>query len=335
MTIVRVLKDWKWPDLMRQTPGHTGIWDGIQFTEQPMDAYDYVVVLNRVPQDTTLRCPPASIWAVIQEPPVPEYRWLAKGFDRFGRVYTPDTTFEGPRFIHSHGALPWHVNRDYDYLKACTPPEKKRTLSWVTSSSKGRAGHRLRMEFLDRLQQQVQFDVWGRGFQPIDDKWDGLAPYRYGLAIENHSAPYYWTEKIVDCFLAWTMPIYYGCTNIYDYFPKEAMIQVDITKPDEAIGIIKDTIQSDLYLRRRDAIAEARRLILDRYQFFPFMTALIEERENKKPTEDKQTIFLPRLPFLYPYPELNNKPQGSLKILSGSRTSKHGISPVVALAFQL
>ena len=30
------------------------------------------------------------------------------------------------------------------------------------------------------------------------------------------------SEKIADCFLAWTMPIYYGCPRIAEYFPAES-----------------------------------------------------------------------------------------------------------------
>jgi hypothetical protein len=30
MPIVRIAKDWDWPDLLRQPPGGQGIWDGIQ-----------------------------------------------------------------------------------------------------------------------------------------------------------------------------------------------------------------------------------------------------------------------------------------------------------------
>ena len=31
----------------------------------------------------------------------------------------------------------------------------------------------------------MPFDLFGRGFHPIADKWDGIAPYRYSIAFEN------------------------------------------------------------------------------------------------------------------------------------------------------
>jgi hypothetical protein len=40
----------------------------------------------------------------------------------------------------------------------------------------------------------------------------------FGVAIENVSHRGWFTEKILDCFLLKTIPIYWGCSNIEDYF---------------------------------------------------------------------------------------------------------------------
>ncbi len=295
MTLVRVIKDWDFPDLMRQTPGHSGEWQGVRFTLDPVTTCDYVIVLNRVPKTTTVHCARSCIWQITQEPPVPHYRWLRQGFGSFHRVYTPDASLHGNKYTHSQPALPWHVGRDYDSLKVEPPPEKTRTLSWITSSKASTPGTRQRTQFLERIRPQIDFDLWGRGFTSIDDKWDGLAPYRYALAVENHRSHDYWTEKVADCLLAWAMPIYYGCPNITDYLPAEALIQIDITQPDEAVAIIQEAIRSELWRRRQDAVAHARELILDKYQFFPFVT----EQTRQTQPGPTQTITLPGLPYLY------------------------------------
>ena len=99
MTLVRVIKDWDYPDLLRQTPDGTGQWEDIRFTLEAAPECDYVLVFNRVPQTTIVTCPPQHIWAIIQEPPVPEYRWHQKGFARFHRVYTQDTSLRGEKYI--------------------------------------------------------------------------------------------------------------------------------------------------------------------------------------------------------------------------------------------
>jgi len=270
--LVRIIKNWRSPDLRRQTPGLSMSWDGISFTEDPVDECDHVVILNRAPKPVRVHCSPDRIWAIMQEPPPdPMHRGLAC----YARVFTADVNLWKRRYVHSQLALPWHVNRTYDELRHMPVPEKPHSLSWVTSSKHHRPGHKPRLAFLDRLRGAVEFDLFGRGFRPIEDKWDGLAPYRYSLAVENFSGPYYWTEKLADCFLAWTMPIYFGCTNLADYFPPESYVAIDIRDPD-APERVRETTASDLWLRNRDAIAESRERVLERYQLFPFLAREIE-----------------------------------------------------------
>ena len=158
------------------------------------------------------------------------------------------------------------------------------------------------MTFLEKLRRSdIKFDLWGRGFTPIAAKWDGLAPYRYSLAIENHRGTHYWTEKLADCFLSWTMPIYYGCSNILDFFPDESMVRIDIEDPD-VLNTIRDTIHSDLQIRNREAIAHARQLVLEKYQFFPFICSQIRRFEQSWPEEEAELISLENLPWLMPLP---------------------------------
>jgi hypothetical protein len=280
MTIVQVVKDWNWPDLMRQSPGRRGIWQGVQFSLERLEQTDYALVLNKPAQDTLVRCPPQHVWALMQEPPNEMFGTMHRGDPSYARIYTNDDRLRGDRYIHSQPALAWYVNRDYDELLSCGIPEKDRALSWITSSQTVFKGHRQRMKFLKRIQSQVAFDLYGRGFAPIADKWDGLAPYRYSLAIENFQNPYYWSEKLADCFLAWTMPIYCGCTRIGDYFPPESMVSIDILDP-QVGEKIRAVLASRAWERNLDAIAEARSRVLERYQLFPWMAGEIERHERE------------------------------------------------------
>ena len=216
--LVRIVKNYPYPDLMRQTPGNSRVWNDIEFTTDPVDNCDYVIVLNHAVTDVTVNCPPGNVWAVMQEPPNETYRFMHRGNASFGRIYTQDLSLTNCRHIQTQPVLPWHVNRDYDFLIAAAPPEKTKSLSWVTGNGNAWKGHRVRMRFLEQIKDKIPFNLYGRGFTPIADKWDGIAPYRYSIAFENFSSPHYWSEKIADCFLAWTMPIYFGCTRISEFF---------------------------------------------------------------------------------------------------------------------
>lgn len=73
----------------------------------------------------------------------------------------------------------------------------------------------------------------------------------FHIAIENTSQPNYFTEKIMDCFLFRTVPIYYGCSNINDFFNPNGIIT--FTTVDELIDICNNLTFED-YSSRIDAI---------------------------------------------------------------------------------
>jgi hypothetical protein len=301
VTTVRLAKNWSDPDLRRQTPGRSGTWDGIRFTLDEEEACDYLVVLNYVEAPLTVACPRDHVWALIQEPPIRLYRAMHARTEGYARVYTqtaPDAgeMRGGALRLPSQPALPWHVERDYDELVAMQPPEKTRSCSVIASNLAALPGHRARLRFLARLGELPELDRFGRGVRPLADKWDGLAPYRYSLAIENTMQAHYWTEKLADCFLAWTLPIYAGCPNLEEYFPAEAFVRIDLDDP-EAPRQVAEIARSNLWEERREAVAEARRLVLERHQLFPFLAGEIARHEAQCERPAAERIVVPgRLP---------------------------------------
>src|SRR5699024_7883010 len=75
--------------------------------------------------------------------------------------------------ILSHGALPWHINKDFDFLNNLKVENlsKENKIVWVTSNQRSSKGHNLRMDFLDKIKGFPFVDLYGRGINPIDDKW--------------------------------------------------------------------------------------------------------------------------------------------------------------------
>jgi hypothetical protein len=134
--IVRIAKDWDWPDLLRQTPGGKGIWDGIQFTTSEIEECDALVMLNnRMKHPVHVKCPQGRVWALMQEPYAKGFTdWMVEGHDSFDRVYTNHPPSSDQKYIASQPALPWHVNRTFDELTTCAIPEKSRQLSWIVGN---------------------------------------------------------------------------------------------------------------------------------------------------------------------------------------------------------
>lgn len=109
--------------------------------------------------------------------------------------------------------------------------EKKFQLSHLCGKLNKTYGHSLRHEILARQNEfsiPLNFyDVYGDRSN-IEDARLGkefiFGDSQFGVVIENTSHRGYFTEKILDCFLLKTIPIYWGCSNIGDYFDIDGII---------------------------------------------------------------------------------------------------------------
>nr|AIA89291.1 CAZy families GT10 protein [uncultured Parabacteroides sp.] len=72
-------------------------------------------------------------------------------------------------------------------------------------------------------------------------------------------------------------PLYYGCTNICDYFPKGALEQIDIHDVEGAIRLIDDVINQDLAVKNAAMIQESKMKVLDEYNMFPFVVSYLNK----------------------------------------------------------
>ena len=59
------------------------------------------------------------------------------------------------------------------------------------------------------------------------DKTELFIDSMFHVVVENNIAQDYFTEKLIDCFVSMTIPIYYGCPNIGDYFELKGMIIIN------------------------------------------------------------------------------------------------------------
>ena len=66
--------------------------------------------------------------------------------------------------------------------------------------------------------------VYGRGYNPIESKFEALAPYRYSIIVESGRFDYYFTEKLIDCLSVGTIPIYWGCPSIWEFFSLSGIV---------------------------------------------------------------------------------------------------------------
>ena len=283
-----------------QCPGKLPRWGNCEFISAPTNRdYDWLVVLDDIPRTLpghkeVLACPASNTLLVTTEPSsVSNYGKAFAG--QFSTILTSqeEGVLPHPNAIRSPTANMWFYGKSYDIAKHTDIAPKNRLLSTVCSSKRQtHTMHARRYDFTQRLKADIpEMEIFGHGVRYIANKYEALDPYRFHLVIENHISPYLWTEKIADAFLACSVPIYCGCTNIFDYFPKDSVVPIDINDYGKSLQTIRAILSAEgEYERRLGAVLEARQLILDTYNF-PAMIHDIVNSKNGSGYRGASTIY--------------------------------------------
>jgi hypothetical protein len=279
-------------DYLRRFPNREPIWGNCQFIFDPdCREYDWLVVYDDLPRNRKseeLACSSENTLLLTGEPSSITY--YGKSFlKQFGHVLTSQepSALQHPNAIRRQAGLLWYYGGSdargtYDSLVATPPPQKSKLLSTVCSTKAMRHTlHSQRLHFTKQLMADLpELDVFGYGMGKLDNKADAIDPYRYHLVIENHSCPHHWTEKLADAYLGYSLPIYFGCTNLDEYFPEESYVWIDIRNYETALAQIRSLLASDAYEKRLPAIIGARRLLMEKYSTFPQLAELVSEQNS-------------------------------------------------------
>lgn len=292
--VVKIERYYSYPDIKQQTPNNSFIWNNIHFTEEPISNCDYLFILDYPKQDVSIHVNPNNIFHFCLEPAneVSKYRQFAnkKVAQIFNQIKSDDKN------TLCYPALPWHIGLSYDELKSISIQslKKENKIVWVTSNQRTSKQHNLRMDFLDSLRNLPFVDLYGRGIQNIDSKWDVMKTAKYAIAFENFKNDYNWTEKIADCFLSFCIPIYYGCDRISDYFDSNSIIQLD--PKDKHIALqLKELANSNYWEENLDALLDSREKVLNEYQMFSLFEKIIRENETRYGVYQKEKKSLIQL----------------------------------------
>ena len=188
METVKLSTPWE-IDYKSQTPGGLGIVDDFRFEiNNNADQADYWIVWGGLgaAKRQTVVVPPGRLIYITDE--AHTKRHFHQGFlNQFATVLACRKDLAHPGLINHFEFAPWYFKMGYDQLAALQPGAKQKTLSIVMSNllyleghvARFGFGHALMGHFKDRL------SVFGRGFNQISDKFDGLYPFQYSVALEN------------------------------------------------------------------------------------------------------------------------------------------------------
>ena len=146
-------------------------------------------------------------------------------------------------------------------------------------------GHLKRLRFIEKILQRYQdkIDIFGKGVKFIDDKADALNDYMFHICLENTKEKNYWSEKLSDPILGFSIPIYYGDPSVADYFNTNGFFQIDIDKPEEAFRIIDKILSNPVkyYNEKIEGLCKMREKLLNEYNFFPVFEKIIQRLSLK------------------------------------------------------
>lgn len=291
---VKVLQKGMAPSGTTETPIR---WGNCEFCYgSDVRDYDWLIVYDEIPKGSSgsivnqvepLACHPDQTLLVTGEPPSIKIYGSAYT-DQFGVIITShsNSLMKHRDYIQSGGALYWYYRKPLPELRERTEFPKTSDLSTVCSSKQQtHTLHSSRYQLTKYLSEQFPDMAWfGHGVRPMNEKYEAMDDYRYHIAIENYIGPHHWTEKLADCFLAMCLPFYVGDRSVLDYFPEESIIFIPIDDPVKAADIIKKAIDNNEYEKRLPALREARRLVLEKFNFWALTSRAIEERHQAKPT---------------------------------------------------
>ncbi len=296
--------DWLW----QQTPNPFGRWGNIQMqalAAKPdfllMYQFDFVQPSAKKSWLDKFRKPAKQsvidenyllrgvdkkrIIYLLREPPLDEILEINKSNyqqaqNYCGYVSGPDDFAPTPDYMPAI----WYHSNSFQDLNEMPCPEKISSCSWITSGINRTANHRQRLEFLRSLQNsQIQFDLYGRNLPKwakisgeLGNKWYGMAPYYYNLAIENYADNnWYVSEKLWDSLLAWCLPIYYGGSAADKLLPPGSFLRLP-SLDEKGIAYIKEvTATPDAWYAAKDAIAQARQIILHKLNLLNWLSNFV------------------------------------------------------------
>lgn len=145
--------------------------------------------------------------------------------------------------------LPWgttFLHKNYRF-KELAVMEKKFELSFICGHKNYTQGHKLRHTLFEKFK-HIEIPV-KKYYTTEEPKEICFRNSMFHLAVENTRNQNYFTDKIVDAFLTNTIPIYWGCPNIGDFFDERGMIILD--SEEDFVSLVNNLTEEDYYSRKK------------------------------------------------------------------------------------
>lgn len=274
-----------------------GIWENqvslanefktdIVFTQSPIRA-DFTVVYGIT--DTIKILTPRSLTGFVMTEPPEILKYSDEFLSQFGVIAGPDFRYLGnvQNRVISAPCIPYHIGIDYssdypvrqslmDLYKNPAPTNPK--ISVITSGKRITKYQRQRIKFIKALKIRFpdQVELFGRDSVPVLDKAEILCKFKYHLALENSSHPFYWTEKLADSLFLRNCVFYSGDPQVLNDFANSKIIPIDIFDITASLHIIEQTLLLDSENVDFEVLDRTRDLLVNEHSIQNLVTKIVE-----------------------------------------------------------
>jgi hypothetical protein len=140
----------------------------------------------------------------------------------YKKVFTHDLSIcDGSNIVYMPPFIPPWVDKNSE----AKIYDKTELVSMIASVKNMCEGHQYRQKIANAF--PYKDHLYGFGRIEIPRKVDGLKKYMFSVCMENSVYDTYYTEKLLDCFLTGTIPVYWGSKKIGDIFNSKGVLWVD------------------------------------------------------------------------------------------------------------
>jgi hypothetical protein len=102
---------------------------------------------------------------------------------------------------------------------------KSRLVSFIGNiTHRNRDAYAFRRQVAEHVMARGDVDCFGKGIREVASKREAIAPYCFSVAMENAASDDYFSEKLIDCILLKTVPIYYGAPGLSKLFDERGIL---------------------------------------------------------------------------------------------------------------
>ena len=175
-------------------------------------------IINPMPNSIYIQVEPEAI--------IPRKDFLLQNWKSYAYILTfNDEILQLPNARKYISGCSWITPEEYTSIRK----NKEFKISTIVGNKNITTGHQLRQKLLHENFSNVSYYVSNSGVHPGKplvgpSKFKTFQNYQYQIVIENSQQKNYFSEKLGDCLITKTIPIYWGCPNISEYFDTSGWI---------------------------------------------------------------------------------------------------------------